>query len=148
MGWFVLSIFLVIFTVTGFYENHDIGNQTENEITVVTNQRAIETVQYINAINDYIYLHPEILNTDGDFKLTSTQVGMEPDYSIYHIVSGKRVYVWQNSQRGLMAALKVQTISSALLGTLANRRLIDNSGGDMEVQVPTEIPNGSIVYLN
>lgn len=148
MGWFVLSIFLVIFTVTGFYENHNTENQTENEITVVTNQRAIETVQYINAINDYIYLHPEILNTDGDFKLTSAQAGMEPDYSIYHIVSGKRVYVWQNSRRGLMAALKTQTISSALLGTVINRRLIDNSGSDMEVQIPSEILNGSIVYLN
>ncbi|WP_289347214.1 type IV pilus biogenesis protein PilM [Pantoea stewartii] len=148
MGWFVLSIFLVIFTATGFYENHDIENQTENEISVVTNQRAIETVQYLNAINDYIYLHPEILNADGDFKLTSIQIGMEPDYSIYHIVSNKRVYVWQNSQRGLMTALKAQTMSSALLGTVVNRRLINNGGSDMDVQVPAEIPNGSIVYLN
>ncbi|WP_036768533.1 type IV pilus biogenesis protein PilM [Photorhabdus australis] len=148
MGYLLLSFFLVIFTLTSFYENRQNSQQDVVETLTIMTQRATETVQYINAINDYLYDHPDVNTTPSEVVLKPNQIGMKPNNEIYHVIFKQRVYVWQKPERGLMNALKTQTLSSALLGTVKQRHLIDNSGKDMTVPVPTRIPDGAVVYLN
>lgn len=122
--------------------------QENRQIETITTQRAIDTVRLINAINDYVYDHPDVIDGDNPIVLPHSQVGISVDPAINNVIFRKRVYIWQMPEKGLMKALKVQTLASALLGEVKNRRLIDNGNVDMGVEVPTQIPEGAIVYLN
>ncbi|KAA1195465.1 type IV pilus biogenesis protein PilM [Photorhabdus heterorhabditis] len=148
MGYLLLSFFLVVLTLTSLYENRQNSQLDVVETLTIMTQRATETVQYINAINDYLYDHPDVNATPNEIVLKPDQIGMKPNHEIYHVIFKQRVYVWQKPERGLMNALKTQTLSSALLGTVKQRHLIDNSGKDMTVPVPIRIPDGAVVYLN
>lgn len=148
MGYLVLSFLLVILTLAEFYQHQHADNLNSTEITTSVTQQAIETVHYINAINDYLYLHPDVINSPNQVVLTLAQIGLNPHSPLAHVIVGQRVFVWQPFSPGLMAALKTQTRDSALLGRVRNHRLFDNRGRDMQVVLPTNIPNGAIVYLN
>ncbi|HFZ1935468.1 TPA: type IV pilus biogenesis protein PilM [Serratia marcescens] len=148
MGYLLLSLFLVLYSLVGYIENKQTFEQETTQAETVTQQRAIDTVRLINAINDYLYDHPDVINGDNPIVLSPGQVGVSVDPAINNIVFRKRVYVWQVPEKGLMNALKTQTLSSALLGEVKHRRLIDNGNVDMGVDVPAQIPEGAIVYLN
>lgn len=148
MGGFLLSFFLVIFSLSAFYEGHQQIRQDNDEMITTNRQRAVETVQYINTINDYLYDHPAIRHAAGEVTLTPEQTGRVPAYEIHHVIFNHRVWVWQGAVPGLMTALKKQTVSSALLGTVHHRQLTDNAGTAMQVSVPASIPDGAVVYLN
>lgn len=148
MGYLLLGCFLAIFLFADAVQEQQQVNQQTYERETVTTGRAIEAVQYINAINDYLYDHPGQRIQAGEHSVPDVQLGMTVNAELRHVIAGERVYVWLPGEPGLMGALKRQTLSSALLGTVDNRRLIDGSGQDMGIVVPTRIPNGSIVYLN
>ncbi|HDQ4465223.1 TPA: type IV pilus biogenesis protein PilM [Pseudomonas aeruginosa] len=148
MGYLVLGCFLAIFLVVGFVQEQQQTTQWVYERETATTGRAIEAVRYINTINDYLYDHPERRIQVGESAVPDAQLGMTVSAELRHVIAGERVYVWLPAEPGLMAALRRQTVSSALLGSVENRRLIDGSGRDMGMVVPARIPNGSIVYLN
>ncbi|WP_146189235.1 type IV pilus biogenesis protein PilM [Pseudomonas protegens] len=148
MGYLIISFCLIGFALVGFMQDRQQVRQAVYERVSTSTQRAIEAVQYINAINDYLYGDPTLRTQGGEGELTPTQVGMQARFGIRHVVAGGRVYVWLPSEPGLMTALKRQTVSSALLGTVEQRRLHDSSGLDMGVNVPARIPEGAVVYLN
>lgn len=148
MGYLLLSLFLVLYSLVGYIDNKQTFEQETTQAETVTQQRAIDTVRLINAINDYLYDHPDVINGDNPIVLSPGQVGVSVDPAINNVVFRKRVYVWQIPEKGLMNALKTQTLSSALLGEVKHRRLIDNGNVDMGVDVPAQIPEGAIVYLN
>lgn len=148
MGYLLLSLFLVLYSLVGYIDNKQTFEQETTQAETVTQQRAIDTVRLINAINDYLYDHPDVINGDNPIVLSPGQVGVSVDPVINNVVFRKRVYVWQIPEKGLMNALKTQTLSSALLGEVKHRRLIDNGNVDMGVDVPAQIPEGAIVYLN
>ncbi|ATW30695.1 pilus assembly protein PilM [Candidatus Williamhamiltonella defendens] len=148
MGYFILSFLLVTLSLAGFYQHQHTDNLNRTEIATTTTQQAIETVHYINAINDYLYLHPDVIKNSNEMVLTAAQIGISPHSSIQHVIASERVFVWQPFSPELMAALKTQTRDSALLGSVKNHRLFDHSGRDMQVVVPERIPDGAMVYLN
>ncbi|HGM7400820.1 type IV pilus biogenesis protein PilM [Serratia bockelmannii] len=148
MGYLLLSLFLVLYSLVGYIDNKQTFEQETTQAETVTQQRAIDTVRLINAINDYLYDHPDVINGDNPIVLSPGQVGVSVDPAINNVIFRKRVYVWQVPEKGLMNALKTQTLSSALLGEVKHRRLIDNGNVDMGVDVPAQIPEGAIVYLN
>lgn len=148
MGYLLLSLFLVLYSLVGYIDNKQTFEQETTHAETVTQQRAIDTVRLINAINDYLYDHPDVINGDNPIVLSPGQVGVSVDPAINNVIFRKRVYVWQVPAKGLMNALKTQTLSSALLGEVKHRRLIDNGNVDMGVDVPAQIPEGAIVYLN
>lgn len=148
MGYLLLSFFLIIFTLGDYYYDQTNIHQDQNEITVLTTQRAIESVRYIDAINDYIYEHPEVMNSEHEVILTDSQIGMAPHYGIRHVIWKRRIFVWQPPYPGLTGAMKQQTNSSALLGTVNGSHLIDLEGNDMQVSVPLSLPEHAVVYLN
>lgn len=148
MGYLLLSLFLVLYSLVGYIDNKQTIEQETSQAETVTQQRAIDTVRLINAINDYLYDHPDVINGDNPIVMSPGQVGVSVDPAINNVIFRKRVYVWQVPDKGLMNALKTQTLSSALLGEVKHRRLIDNGNVDMGVDVPAQIPEGAIVYLN
>lgn len=148
MGYLLFSLSLVIFSLVGYIDNRQAFEQDITQVETVTTQRAIDTVRLINAINDYIYDHSDVIDGDNPIVLPNNQLGVSVDPAINNVIFRKRVYVWQMPEKGLMNALKVQTLSSALLGEVKHRRLIDNGNIDMCVDIPTQIPEGAIVYLN
>lgn len=148
MGYLILSFLLVTLSFAGFYQHQQADNLNNTEMMTTTTQQAIETVHYINAINDYLYRHPDVIHNPNEVVLTAAQVGITPHSLIQHVIASQRVFVWQPFSPGLMAALKTQTRDSALLGCVKNHRLFDNSGRDMQVVLPLRIPDGAIVYLN
>lgn len=143
MGVWLYAIFFVMFIVMGHYDRRNNFSQNITSQKNINNESAMQVVIYINSINDYLYNNPRqsgVLNDD--------EIGVKVDSNIKHIIQDKRVFVYFPSEPGLMAALKKQTVNSALLGTVENRLLIDNKNVNMLVTVPDVIPNGYIVYLN
>jgi hypothetical protein len=148
MGWLLFCFFLVLFSLTGYIDHRQSLQQERTQAQTVTKQRAIDTVRLINAINDYIYDNPDVINSEAPVTLSPGTLGIAVDAAINNVIFNRRVYVWQMPEPGLMHALKVQTVSSALLGVVKNRRLFDNTKSDMTVSVPPQIPDSAIVYLN
>ncbi|WP_439292251.1 MULTISPECIES: type IV pilus biogenesis protein PilM [Rahnella] len=148
MGYLLFSLFLVIFSLVGYIDNRLVLSQESAEAELVTTQRAINTVILINTINDYIYDHPDEIDSDDPIVLPQDKINIPVDPVIKNVIFRKRVYVWQMPMRGLMNALKVQTRNSSLIGVVKDRRLIDEGHLDMKVDIPAQIPEGALVYLN
>ncbi|TLI63101.1 pilus assembly protein PilM [Escherichia sp. E1130] len=107
-------------------------------------QRAIQTVSYLNEINDWRYLNP----AQKEGIIPDSTLGWSSVPNLNNILQANRVYVWQPDTPGLMSALLAQSRHSALVGRVVSRRLIDSAGNDMQVTVPANIADGSLVYLN
>lgn len=142
LGYWLLSMFLALFLFTSDMTHRDANQASENAVSENL-QRARQTVQYINTINDYLYDHPQTSGVLSDSVLGFTSVP-----SLTHIIQSNRAFVYQPDRLGLMGALATVTRNSALLGHVKNRRLIDNQGNDMQVTVPDVIPDTYLVYLN
>lgn len=142
IGYWLLSMFLVLFLMTADM-THRRTHQTLEMAESENKQRARQTVLYINAINDYLYDHPQDNGVINDNLL-----GFSSLPSLSHIIQDRRVFVYQPNNSGLMSALKTMTRGSALLGRVQNRRLIDNLGTDMQVSVPDVISETYLVYIN
>ena len=141
MTQWILAVFLG-FIVWAYYPMHDQSDTQLQESTV--NQRAIQTVRYIITINDWRYLNP----SQQDGVIADRALGWTSVQGLQHVLMANRVYVYQSDQPGLMAALLKQTRHSALIGKVSSRRLIDSLGNDMQISVPGNIADGSLVYLN
>lgn len=107
-------------------------------------QRAIQTVSYLNEINDWRYLNP----AQKEGVIPDSTLGWSSVPNLNNILQANRVYVWQPDTPGLMSALLAQSRHSALVGRVVSRRLIDSAGNDMQITVPANIADGSLVYLN
>ncbi|WP_099704547.1 MULTISPECIES: type IV pilus biogenesis protein PilM [unclassified Erwinia] len=141
MIYWILSAFLGFIIWVNVPPDDQAGLQLQESIL---NQRAVQTVSYINEINDWRYKNPS--QQDGTIPDSSLGWSTVPD--LHNVLQAGRVYVWQPDTPGLMSALLAQTRQSALVGRVAARRLTDSAGNDMQVAVPASIADGSLVYLN
>lgn len=107
-------------------------------------QRAIQTISYINEINDWRYLNP----AKKDGVIPDSALGWTSVPDLHNELQADRVYIWQPDTPGLMSALLAQSRQSALMGRVVSGRMIDSAGNDMQVTVPRGIADGSLVYLN
>ena len=142
-GLLLLSFFLTVWLTSHDIVSHDAVQAGINMTRSEEQTRAIQTVQYINTINDYLYDNPQ-----SDGVIDNGLLGVTPPSGVAHILQSSRVFVYQPDLPGLMTALQLQSVNSALLGRVTSRRLIDNLGNDMQVTVPDVIPDGDLVYLN
>ncbi|MGL9751234.1 MAG: type IV pilus biogenesis protein PilM [Symbiopectobacterium sp.] len=123
-GLFNPFFLLVTLSLAGFYQHQyqHADNLNSTKMTTTTTQQAIETVHYINAINNYLYRHPDVINNPNEIVLTAAKIGITPHSPIQHVIASQRVFVWQPFSPGEMEALKTQTRDSALLGSIKNHR--------------------------
>ncbi len=141
MIYWLLSVFLG-FLVWTTLPSYDPTGALLQDSTL--SQRAIQTVRYINDINDWRYNNP----SQKDGVIPDSAFGWSSLPELHNVLQADRVYVYQPDQPGLMAALLAQSRHSALVGKVVGRRLIDSFGNDMQVNVPNSIADGSLVYLN
>lgn len=143
MIYWLLSVFLSFLLLTAAPVRHDARVQGQSQESDL-NQRAIQTVRYMNVLNDWRYDHPG----QPDGAIPDGPAGWAPVPGLRNQVVHGRTWVYQAARPGLMASLQTQTRRSALLGTVSQRRLTDAQGNDMQVTVPASVPDGSLVYLN
>ncbi|HCA3439645.1 TPA: type IV pilus biogenesis protein PilM [Salmonella enterica subsp. salamae serovar 35:g,m,s,t:-] len=140
--WWLLAVFMMVFiTLTSVTQSHDLSSR--NIVQVEAEQQSMQTVAYLNAINDYLYSHPM---TDGI--VSDDSLPVKAPNGTKNLIQASRVYVYQPNQRGLLWQLENASDISALVGIVSAGRLTDASGTDMGVAVPSTIPNGDIVYLD
>lgn len=141
MIYWILSAFLGFMLWVTVPPDDQAGQKLQENIL---NQRAAQTVSYINEINDWRYKNP----SQQDGAIPDSSLGWSSVPNLHNVLQAGRVYVWQPDTPGLMSALLAQTRQSALIGRVAARRLTDSAGNDMQVTVPASIADGSLVYLN
>lgn len=141
MIYWLLSVFLGLLVWVNISPHDQTAVQLQDS---TLSQRAIQTVRYINDINDWRYNNP----SQKDGVIPDSAFGWSSLPELHNVLQADRVYVYQSDQPGLMAALLAQSRHSALVGKVAGRRLIDSFGNDMQVNVPASIADGSLVYLN
>ncbi|MCU7063473.1 type IV pilus biogenesis protein PilM [Serratia ureilytica] len=141
MFYWILSVFLGFLVLVNISPHDQAGTQLQDS---TLSQRAIQTIRYINDINDWRYINP----AQKDGVIPDSALGWSSVGGLRNVLQADRVYVYQPDQPGLMAALLAQSRHSALVGKVVGRRLIDSVGNDMQVNVPASITDGSLVYLN
>ncbi|HIF4822171.1 TPA: type IV pilus biogenesis protein PilM [Serratia marcescens] len=141
MFYWILSVFLGFLVWVNISPHDQAGTQLQDS---TLSQRAIQTIRYINDINDWRYNNPAL----KDGVIPDSAFGWSSVGGLRNVLQADRVYVYQPDQPGLMAALLAQSRHSALVGKVVGRRLIDSVGNDMQVNVPASITDGSLVYLN
>ena len=143
MIYWLLSAFFGVLVLIAAPVRHEAQVQGQTQESDL-NQRAIQTLRYMNALNDWRYDHPG----QPDGVIPDSALGWASVPQLQNRVINRRTWVYQPDQPGLMAALLTQTRRSALLGKVSQQRLTDSQGNDMQVSVPPAIPDGSLVYLN
>ena len=145
MGWFI--VFIMVITTTGnFWFTSQLSRSEHRHQAAENTQQAATFIRYMNAINDYLHQNPERRTAGG--RLTSAQLGLPGTDTVSHIISQQRVFVWATETPGLMAALRVQSHDSALLGRVENGRLLDTAGRALSVTLPSVIPDHVILWMN
>lgn len=140
--WWLIAVFMMIFvTEISVTQPHDLSGRSL--VAVSAQQQAIQTVAYINSINDYLYSHPM---TDG--VVSDDQLPVKAPAGAKNLIQASRVYVYQPNAKGLLWQLENASDVSALIGKVASGRLLDATGTDMGVSVPSSIPDGDLAWLN
>lgn len=143
MGYLILACFSVFLLFAAGVTSHNVTSTAIVAADSAAQQQAAETIRYLNAINDYLYEHPQ-----SDGVISNALLDTSPPPGVAHYLSQGRVFVYQKTQQGLAGAMMDQSHHSALIGTVTGRRLRDMQGTDMKVTVPNLIPDGDLVYLN
>ena len=141
MFWLLAIFMTVLMSVTSITVSTHISS---NEIAQTeVNQQAIQTIAYINSVNDYLYQHPQSEGVISDDLLF-----VKAPNGAKNVLQNGRVYVYQPYKIGLLWALTQESLTSALIGHVDAGQLFDVAGTNMGVPVPGIIPDGYIVYLN
>lgn len=73
MGW-VTGFIMVIMAIGNFWFHSHLSRTVHHQQTAEITQQAADFIRYMNAINDYLYQHPERRAAGG--QLTSAQLGL------------------------------------------------------------------------
>ncbi|HIA8212910.1 TPA: type IV pilus biogenesis protein PilM, partial [Escherichia coli] len=133
MGW-VTGFIMVIMAIGNFWFHSHLSRTVHHQQTAEITQQAADFIRYMNAINDYLYQHPERRAAGG--QLTSAQLGLPATKNVSHLISQQRVFVWAKEKPGLMGALLEQSGDSALLARVENGRLLDTRGRRISITLP------------
>lgn len=91
MGW-VTGFIMVIMAIGNFWFHSHLSRTVHHQQTAEITQQAADFIRYMNAINDYLYQHPERRAAGG--QLTSAQLGLPATKNVSHLISQQRVFVW------------------------------------------------------
>lgn len=73
MGW-VTGFIMVIMAIGNFWFHSHLSRTVHHQQTAEITQQVADFIRYMNAINDYLYQHPERRAAGG--QLTSAQLGL------------------------------------------------------------------------
>ncbi|EAR6585341.1 hypothetical protein FHE25_21655 [Salmonella enterica] len=143
MPWILYFLGLFAVVIYGGFPAPSGQAREEQHIQNQLPQQARQTFAYLTALNDWRYNHPLQNGT-----IDARQSGTPLSNHLHNQVVNGRLWVWQPSKPGLFNALLAQSDRTALVGQVRNRRLFDATNTDMQVAVPDNIPDSSLVCLN
>ena len=144
MGW-VTGFIMVIMAIGNFWFHSHLSRTVHHQQTAEITQQAADFIRYMNAINDYLYQHPERRAAGG--QLTSAQLGL-PATKTSATSSVSSAFCLGKRKPGLMGALPEQSGDSALLARVENGRLTDTRGRRISITLPAVIPDQVIIWMN
>ncbi|MFY7114749.1 type IV pilus biogenesis protein PilM [Enterobacter cloacae complex sp. SHL020] len=141
----VLVFCLVIALMAGDAQRHSSEHVRAAVQQTLPDQLAADMLRTADAVNNWRHGR-----TVADGAITPAQTGMmpAPDSRIQSVILNNRLWVWVPATDGVFAALRSQSVTSALALTVSGGRLRMADGTDMNLSLPSGITEGSIVYLN
>ncbi|MCI4031505.1 type IV pilus biogenesis protein PilM [Dickeya dianthicola] len=136
---------LVIALMAGDAQRRSAEHVRLAQLQTQPSQLATDILRTADAVNNWRHGR-----TVADGPVSSVQVGIVPvpDSRIQTVIQGGRLWVWVPATDGVFAALRTQSVTSALALTVSNGRLRMADGTDMNLPLPSGVMEGSIVYLN
>lgn len=99
-----------------------------------------------NVLGNYLYKNPM---QNGQVDLTKLPVPVRIDRRIGHSIQNSRIWIYTSENiPSLTTELQRISTNSALICIVKNGRLQMLNGADMNLTVPAQIKEGSVVYLN
>ncbi|WP_174348817.1 type IV pilus biogenesis protein PilM [Lelliottia aquatilis] len=145
MGYWLLIIFLAAFSLLqGSYSDNGLTAQRAENQSISTQQAAM-VIDYLNAINDYLYSNPMVNGVVPDAALN---ISLPAHASVRNVVQDGRVMVYLPETPGLVSALRRLSRNSALLCRASQGVLTDLSGNATGISAPSGITGSDLVYLN
>ncbi|WP_058970697.1 type IV pilus biogenesis protein PilM [Type-D symbiont of Plautia stali] len=141
----VLVFCLVIALMAGDAQRHSSEHVRAAVQQTLPDQLAADMLRTADVVNNWRHGR-----TVADGSITPAQTGMmpAPDSRIQSVILNNRLWVWVPATDGVFAALRSQSVTSALALTVSGGRLRMADGTDMNLSLPSGITEGSIVYLN
>lgn len=141
----VLVFCLVIALMAGDAQRHSSEHVRAAVQQTLPDQLAADMLRTADAVNNWRHGR-----TAADGAVTPAQTGMmpAPDSRIQSVILSNRLWVWVPATDGVFAALRSQSVTSALALTVSGGRLRMADGTDMNLSLPSGITEGSVVYLN
>ncbi|MEQ1965694.1 type IV pilus biogenesis protein PilM [Xenorhabdus nematophila] len=123
------------------------GIQTEKAIQEYNSaQLASGMIVMANVLGIYLYKKPI---QDGVVNIEELPLLISPDPRIHHVVKDGRIWVYINSKvPELMQELHRLSKGSALICIVENGKLKMLTGENMNLPLPSDLKEGTVVYLN
>ncbi|MBS1206063.1 MAG: pilM family protein [Proteobacteria bacterium] len=136
---------LVIVLMAGDAQRHSAEHVRLSLQQTLPDQLATDMLRTADAVNNWRHGR-----TVADGTVSPAQAGIVPvpDSRIQTVIQGGRLWVWVPATDGVFAALRTQSVTSALALTVSGGRLRMADGTDMNLPLPSGVTEGSIVYLN
>lgn len=136
---------LVIALMAGDAQRHSAEHVRLSLQQTLPDQLATDMLRTADVVNNWRHGR-----TVADGTVTPAQAGIvpAPDSRIQTVIQGGRLWVWVPATDGVYAALRTQSVTSALALTVSGGRLRMADGTDMNLPLPSGVTEGSIVYLN
>ncbi|ORM92195.1 type IV pilus biogenesis protein PilM [Pantoea cypripedii] len=145
---FALPVFvfcLVIALMAGEAQRHSAEHVRTAMQQTLPDQLATDMLRSADAVNNWRHGRAVV---DGPVSPAQTGMMPVPDSRIQTVIQGGRLWVWVPATGGVFAALRTQSVTSALVLTVSGGRLRMADGTDMNLPLPSGVTEGSIVYLN
>jgi len=99
-----------------------------------------------NVLGSYLYKNPI---DNGHIDTTNLPVPLVIDRRINHTILNKRLWIYTSENiPSLTTELQRISTNSALICIVKNGRLQMLNGADMNITLPPDVKEGSVVYLN
>ncbi|AIR83930.1 type IV pilus biogenesis protein PilM [Pantoea rwandensis] len=141
----VLVFCLVIALMAGDAQRHSSEHVRAAVQQTLPDQLAADMLRTADAVNNW--RHGRAV-ADGPVTPAQTGIIPAPDSRIHSVILSNRLWIWVPATDGVFAALRSQSVTSALALTVSGGRLRMADGTDMNLSLPSGITEGSIVYLN
>ncbi|EKN4036014.1 type IV pilus biogenesis protein PilM [Yersinia enterocolitica] len=145
MGYAIAVMAMVFVLLVGNVQLRESTGHQSQAINRTADRLAADMLRLASGVNNWHYR-----STLDDGNLNTRQFGLvpPPDSRINAAIYRGRLWLWIPEQQGLVASLNHQSVSSALVATVAGGRLRMVDGTDMNISFPAGVAEGNIVYLN
>jgi hypothetical protein len=145
MGYVIIAIAFGWMLITQSMTTERAASQQVIQSDTASKLLAGDMLRLANAVNSWRYSH-----TLAEGPLSLTQFGLipTPDPQLHAVIQAGRLWIWSADTPGLFSALRQRSTGSSLTLRVSAGRLRMSDGTDMNLALPSGLPDGNVVYLN